>query len=99
MMAIDMDFNFYSDEPPKYFSRPATEFDGCDPQEEKNREEAENTVDNFLLGDNKLMIMKRKHCVVIEKHEHWWDEVFEGTYGECRRYCEDRVAEYEDSFY
>lgn len=37
MMAYDMEFDFYSDEPPKYFSCPANEFDGYDPQ--GNREE------------------------------------------------------------
>lgn len=40
MMTYDMEFDFYSDEPPKYFSRPANEFDGYDPKEsgEENRQ-------------------------------------------------------------
>lgn len=38
MMTYDMEFDFYSDEPPRYFSRPANEFDGYDP---KGNEEEE----------------------------------------------------------
>lgn len=30
MYICDMEFDFYSDEPPKYFSRPVNEFDGYD---------------------------------------------------------------------
>ncbi len=33
MLVCDMKFDFYSDEPPRYFSRPANEFDGYEPVE------------------------------------------------------------------
>ena len=39
MMTLDMEFDFYSDEPPKYFSRPANEFDGYDSVESNDKEE------------------------------------------------------------
>lgn len=39
MMTYDMEFDFYSEESPIYFSRPADEFDGYDPQESKSEEE------------------------------------------------------------
>lgn len=35
MMTYDIEFDFYNDEPPKYFSRPANEFDGYDQQVNK----------------------------------------------------------------
>ena len=41
MIAYDIEFYFYSDEPPRYFSRPANEFDGCDPQERKEEENSQ----------------------------------------------------------
>lgn len=40
MTTYDMEFDFYSDEPPKYFSRPANEFDGYDPQENSEEQAA-----------------------------------------------------------
>ncbi len=42
MYICDMEFDFYSDEPPKYFSRPVNEFDGYDIAEiEKSEKEQE----------------------------------------------------------
>lgn len=36
-MTYDVEFDFYSDEPPKYFSRSANEFDGYDPQNKEDQ--------------------------------------------------------------
>lgn len=37
-MTYYMEFDFYNDEPPRYFSRTANEFDGHDPKENNNKE-------------------------------------------------------------
>ena len=36
MITYDMEFDLYSDDAPKYFSRPANEFDGYDPMENED---------------------------------------------------------------
>lgn len=48
MLTYDMEFDFYSDEPPKYFSRLADEFDGYDPQ--KREEDRKNNKTNSNTG-------------------------------------------------
>lgn len=40
MITYDIEFDFYSDEPPKYFSRPADEFDGYYEPDTENTKEA-----------------------------------------------------------
>lgn len=41
-----MEFDFYSDEPPRYFSRPADEFDGYDPQKNREKELEDQQANN-----------------------------------------------------
>lgn len=59
--------------------------------------------DNFWIGDNELIITladdstdKYSGYVVYEKHEDY-DAVYCGDYTECRRYVEDRWADYQES--
>lgn len=39
MTTYDMEFDFYSDEPPKYFSRKSDKFDGYDSMETEQQKE------------------------------------------------------------
>lgn len=52
---------------------------------------------NIWLGANELVIVFRSGThFVIEKYEDWQD-VYQGTYAQCVKYCENRSLEYEES--
>ena len=53
--------------------------------------------DNFWIGDNELVIrFADGQYVVLEKYEEC-QRVFNGTYEQCRGYCETRRRDYEES--
>lgn len=54
-------------------------------------------TNNFWLGANELCIVPRSGTYgVVEKYEGW-EDVFQGSYERCRKYCEDRVTAWEES--
>lgn len=54
-------------------------------------------VENFWLGGNELIInFDGKNCKVLERYENY-NIVFAGSYEKCKKYCENRVVEYEES--
>ncbi len=55
--------------------------------------------DNFWLGSNELVIVERPgFFAVLEAWENC-EEVFRGSYAECRAYCKKRLDEYEESLF
>ncbi len=56
-------------------------------------------ADNFWLGENELQIVYRNGThFVLEMYEDY-SPVFQGTYGDCRKYCERQILEYEDNLF
>lgn len=54
-------------------------------------------TDNFYLGRNELLIRFQEGRHVVMEADEDWKTVFEGSYGQCRGYCENRVRDYQES--
>ena len=55
------------------------------------------TSDNVWLGNNELVIVCRNGYYFVRELYEDFSEVYQGSYKDCIRYCEERLIDYEES--